>query len=296
MAIEASQVVAGLPARVTGLMPQLVEDLVGLVEIPSVWQADGSLTEVLRAGEAVVCLLKDAGIGDAHLLPSGESEAQHAPLVYADHPCAGAPAETPTVLLYAHYDVQPAGEWADAFNPREADGRLFGRGAADDKSGIMMHLGAIRAFDGKPPVHLKVVIEGEEETGEGTLEAFVSAPANHDLFRADVVVVADVGNWAVGLPTLTTTLRGLASVDVTVRTLKAPLHSGVYGGPAPDAFMALVRILAALHDAEGNVAVPGLRSTPWTGVEMTEEQYRQDPRVPPGARLIRTGSVSQRLY
>jgi acetylornithine deacetylase/succinyl-diaminopimelate desuccinylase-like protein len=296
MAIDASQVVAGLPARVRGLMPQLVEDLVGLVEIPSVWQADGSLTEVLRAAEAVVSLLKGAGIGDAHLLPIGGSEAQHAPLVYADHPCAGAPAETPTVLLYAHYDVQPAGEWADAFNPREADGRLFGRGAADDKSGIMMHLGAIRAFDGKPPVHLKVVIEGEEETGEGTLEAFVSDPANHDLFRADVVVVADVGNWAVGLPTLTTTLRGLASVDVTVRTLKAPVHSGVYGGPAPDAFMALVRILAALHDAEGNVAVPGLRSTPWTGVEMTEEQYREDAGVAPGVDLIGTGSVSQRLY
>jgi acetylornithine deacetylase/succinyl-diaminopimelate desuccinylase-like protein len=296
MAIDVSQLVAGLPARVRGLMPQLVEDLVGLVEIPSVWRADGSLTEVLRAGETVVSLLKDAGIGDAHLLPIGGSEAQHAPLVYADHPCAGAPAETPTVLLYAHYDVQPAGEWADAFRPRAAEGRLFGRGAADDKSGIMMHLGAIRAFDGKPPVHLKVVIEGEEETGEGTLEASVSDPANHDLFRADVVVVADVGNWAVGLPTLTTTLRGLASVEVTVRTLRAPVHSGVHGGPAPDAFMALVRILAALHDSEGNVAVPGLRNPPWTGVEMTEEQYREDAGVVPGVDLIGTGSVSQRLY
>jgi acetylornithine deacetylase/succinyl-diaminopimelate desuccinylase-like protein len=296
MAIDASQVVAGLPGRVRGLMPKLIEDLIGLVEIPSVRPASGPLTQVLRAGEAVVSLLKDAGIGGAHFLPIAGSEAQHAPLVYADHPCVGAPADTPTVLLYAHYDVQPAGEWTDAFKPREADGRLFGRGAADDKSGIIMHLGAIRAFDGKPPVHLKVVIEGEEETGEGTLEAFVSDPVNRSLFRADVVVVADVGNWAVGLPTLTTTLRGLAAVDVTVRTLNAPVHSGVYGGPAPDAFMALVRILAALHDAEGNVAVPGLRSTPWTGVEMTEEQYREDAGVVAGVDLIGTGSVTQRLY
>src|SRR5204863_6749797 len=161
----------------------------------------------------------------ARFLPVAGDQSHHAPLVYADHPCAGAPTDTPTVMLYAHYDVQPAGEWADAFTPRQVNGRLFGRGAADDKSGIMMHLGAIRAFAGTPPVHLKVVIEGEEETGEGSLEAFVSDPANRDLFRADVILVADVGNWAVGVPTLTTTLRGLAAVDVTVRTLTAPVPS-----------------------------------------------------------------------
>jgi acetylornithine deacetylase/succinyl-diaminopimelate desuccinylase-like protein len=288
--------VAGLPARVKALVPRLVEDLAALVEIPSVWRAGGPLTEVLRAGEAVVALLRGAGIDGARFVPIAGGEGHHAPLVYADHPRPGAPPGTPTVLLYAHYDVQPAGEWADAFRPREAGGRLYGRGAADDKSGIAMHLGAIRAFDGRPPVHLKVVIEGEEETGQGTLEAFVADPANHDLFRADVVVVADVGNWAVGEPTLTTTLRGLAAVDVTVRTLKAPVHSGVHGGPAPDAFMALVRILAALHDDEGNVAVPGLLRAPWTGVEMSEDQYRRDAGVLPGVDLVGSGGVTERLY
>src|SRR2546423_631008 len=176
MAIDASQVAADLPARVRGSMPQLVEDLVRVVEIPSVRPASGPLTEVLRAGEAVVSLLRDAGIGGAHFLPIAGGEAQHAPLVYADHPCVGAPAETPTVLLYAHYDVQPAGEWADAFKPRMAHGRLFGRGAADDKSGIMMHVGAIRPFDGKPPVHLKVVIEGEEETRRGDTGGICQRP------------------------------------------------------------------------------------------------------------------------
>src|SRR2546422_6135977 len=296
MATDSSQVVAGLPGRVKGLMPQLVEDLIGLVEIPSVRQAGGSLTEVLRAGKGGVSLLQGAGISDARFLSITDNHVPDAPLVYADHPCAGAPTDTPTVLLYAHYDVQPAGDWADAFNPRQVNRRLFGRGAADDKSGIMMHLGAIRAFAGRPPVHLKIVIEGEEETGTGTLEAFVSDPANHALFRADVIVVADVGNWAMGVPTLTTMLRGLAAVDVTVRTLKAPVHSGVYGGPAPDAFMALVRIMAALHDAEGNVAVPGLLSAPWTGAKMTEDQYRDDAGIVPGVDLIGTGSVCQRLY
>jgi acetylornithine deacetylase/succinyl-diaminopimelate desuccinylase-like protein len=145
-------------------------------------------------------------------------------------------------------------------------------------------------------VHLKVLIEGEEETGKGTLEDFVADPANRDLFRADVIVVADVGNWALGAPTLTTSLRGLASADVAVRTLKAPVHSGTYGGPGPDAFMALVRMLAALEGPEGEVQVPGLVTEPWTGAETTEDRYRQDAGVLPGVDLIGTGSISQRLY
>ena len=127
MATDSRQV-ADLPIRVKVLMPQLVEDLIGLVEIPSVRQADRPLTEVIRAGEAVVSLLNGAGVDEARFLPVAGDQSHHAPLVYADHPCAGAPADTPTVMLYAHYDVQPAGEWADAFTPRQVNGRLFGRG------------------------------------------------------------------------------------------------------------------------------------------------------------------------
>src|SRR2546423_4014688 len=151
MAIDASQVAADLPARVRGSVPQLVEDLVRVVEIPSVRPASGPLTEVLRAGEAVVSLLRDAGIGGAHFLPIAGGESQHAPLVYADHPCAGAPAGTPTVLLYAHYDVQPAGEWTDAFKPRKANGRLFGRGPATTSPELPITLGPTRPSIARPP-------------------------------------------------------------------------------------------------------------------------------------------------
>ncbi|MFN2569439.1 MAG: M20/M25/M40 family metallo-hydrolase, partial [Candidatus Dormibacteria bacterium] len=141
MAANARQVAVDLPAKVRALMPELVKDLIGLVEIPSVSQAGSSPAEVLRAGEAVASLLQGSGINDVRFLPITGDHGDAAPLVYANHPCAGAPVGTPTVLLYAHYDVQPAGAWADAFEPRQVDQRLFGRGAADDKSGIMMHLG-----------------------------------------------------------------------------------------------------------------------------------------------------------
>lgn len=282
----------GLAARVHALMPALQADLEALVAIPSVNLAGAPLTDVLRAGTAVLDLLRGAGLASARFIPISADPDRDAPLVYAEQPCDGAP----TVLLYAHYDVQPAGPWEAAFRPRVVDGRLYGRGAADNKSGIAMHLGAIRALGGSPPVHLKVVIEGEEETGKGTLEAFAEDPANRDLFQADVIVVADVGNWAVGVPTLTTSLRGMLAVDVTIRTLRAPVHSGMYGGGAPDAFMALARMLAALHDEAGDVAVPGLARLPWDGVAMPEAQYRADAGVLAEVALMGTGSLAERLY
>lgn len=280
---------------VRALMPQLVEDLAGLVAIPSVKVGGAPLNAVRAAGEEVVRLFTEAGVSSIRFVPI-DAAGEAAPLVYAHHPVPGAPAGTPTVLLYAHYDVQPAGPWAEAFMPAVVEGRLVGRGAADDKSGIAIHLGAIRAFGGRPPVHVKLVVEGEEETGGGSLERFVADPANRDLFAADVIVVADVGNLAVGVPTITTSLRGLVALDVTVRTLDGPVHSGMFGGPAPDAFMALVRILDRLTDAEGTVDIPGLALRPWAGAEVTEDRYRRDAGVRAGVSLIGAGSIAQRLY
>ena len=155
----------------------------------------------------------------------------------------------PTVLLYAHYDVQPAGPdeaWTSPpFEPTERAGRLYGRGAADDKSGIIMHVGALTALGADCPVGIKVLIEGQEESGQGGIEEFVKA--NAELLKADVIVIADVGNYSLGVPTLTTSLRGTAALDVEVATLEGAVHSGMFGGPAPDALIALVRMIATLH-------------------------------------------------
>ncbi len=174
-----------------------------------------------------------------------------APSVFAEFPGPG-----PTVLLYAHYDVQPAppeGWESDPFEPVVRDGRLYGRGAADDKSGIVAHLAALSAWDWQPPVHVKVLIEGSEENGRQNLLRVVDA--DPELMRADVMVIADGGNWRLGEPTLCETLRGHGKLTVTLRTLEGALHSGQFGGAAPDALLALTRLIATLHDDAGNVAV-----------------------------------------
>ena len=174
-----------------------------------------------------------------------------APSVFAEFAGPG-----PTVLLYAHYDVQPRRRgWDEAFTPTLRDGRLYGRGAADDKSGIVAHLAALRAFDGRPPVHVKVLIEGSEENGRQRLLEVVDR--DPELMRADVMVIADSGNWRLGEPTLCETLRGHGKLTVTLRTLDSALHSGQFGGAAPDALLALTRLLATLHDDAGAVAVGG---------------------------------------
>jgi acetylornithine deacetylase/succinyl-diaminopimelate desuccinylase-like protein len=204
----------------------------------------------------------------------------------------------PTVLLYAHYDVQPAGpaeSWqSKPFEPTERDGRLYGRGAADDKSGIVMHAGALLALGDACPVGIKVLVEGQEEAGDGGIEEFVEA--NAESLRADVIVISDVGNYALGVPTLTTSLRGMAALDVEVETLAGAVHSGMFGGPAPDALIALSRMIATLHDADGSVAVRGLATTEYGGAEYDEAAYRADAGVLPGVGLTGAGSIAERLY
>jgi acetylornithine deacetylase/succinyl-diaminopimelate desuccinylase-like protein len=200
-------------------------------------------------------------------------------------------------LLYAHYDVQPAGgeeRWeSPPYKPTVRNGRLFGRGAADDKAGIAAHLGALYALGSDSPVGVKLLLDGAEETGSAGLEAYI--PAHPDLAAVDAVLVCDLGNVALGTPTLTTSLRGIATLDVTVETLAAPVHSGSYGGVAPDALVALLRLLATLHDERGNPAVPGLARLPYAGTSRSEEEFRADAGVLAGVDLLGDGSLAERL-
>ena len=278
-----------LRRRVAETMDAARDELAALVRIPSVAFAGFPEEPVRRAATAVLDLVRGAGI-DARLVDVPGSP----PAVFGERPARPG---APTVLLYAHYDVQPAGPGAawtsPAFEPVERDGRLFGRGAADDKAGIVMHVAALRALGADCTVGVKVLIEGAEEVGGGGIEEFVAAHAA--ALAADAIVVADVGNAALGEPTLTTSLRGMVKLLVTVTTLSAPVHSGGYGGPAPDALVALVRLLAGLHDPAGDVAVEGLIAGAYDGTPVDEDAFRRDAGVLPGVALTGTGSLAERL-
>jgi acetylornithine deacetylase/succinyl-diaminopimelate desuccinylase-like protein len=283
----------GLAEDVRRVLPSVREDLERLVRIPSV-SADPAAGPQLRASaEEVAALLRQAGLAQVEVLAVDGGQ----PAVIGHRP---APPGAPTVLLYAHHDVQPPGDRAgwdsDPFTPVERDGRLYGRGTADDKAGVAVHLAALRAHGDELPVGVTVLVEGEEETGSPTLAAFLGAYAER--LRADVVVFADSANWTTDVPALTTTLRGGASVFVEVRTLRHGLHSGAYGGAVPDALTALCRLLATVHDERGDVAVPGLvrGSGVHADLGLTEAQLRADASVLKGVQLIGTGGLTERLW
>jgi acetylornithine deacetylase/succinyl-diaminopimelate desuccinylase-like protein len=202
------------------------------------------------------------------------------------------------VLLYAHHDVQPPGEDDDwttpAFEPTERGGRLYGRGAADDKAGVTAHLAALRAHDGRPPVGVTIFVEGEEESGSPSLGQILRR--HRDKLAADVLVLADSNNWKVGVPALTTSLRGNIKVDVDVRTLDHAVHSGMFGGAVLDAVTALTRLLSLLHDDKGDVAVPGLSQARAADLDLTEDELRTDAGVLEGVELVGTGSLTARLW
>jgi acetylornithine deacetylase/succinyl-diaminopimelate desuccinylase-like protein len=283
---------ADLQATVKDLMPRLTDELKQLVRLPSVAFPDFPAAPVEQAGAAVARLLNDAGLPDVRLV-----DVPRAPQAVFGHRPARDGA--PTVLLYAHYDVQPAGpeeawEGGKPFEPVERGGRLYGRGAADDKSGVVMHAGALMALDSACPVGVKVLIEGQEEAGDGGIEEFVAA--NAGLLKADVIVISDVGNYALGVPTLTTSLRGMAACDVEVETLEGAVHSGMFGGPAPDALVALCRMIATLHDDEGSPAVEGLATMDYDGAPYDEAAYRKDAGVLDGVSLVGSGTIADRLY
>jgi len=280
--------VAGAVRRV---LPGVRDDLERLIRIPSV-SADPAAGPFLAESAAEVAALlqaADAARVDVLTFPGGQ------PAVVAHWP---GPPGAPTVLLYAHHDVQPPGDSADwesdPFQPTERGGRLFGRGAADDKAGVAVHLAALRAHGGRPPVGVTVLAEGEEEIGSPTMAEFLGAHA--DRLRADVVVFADASNWTTDVPALTTTLRGGGSVTVEVRTLHHGVHSGMFGGPVPDALTALARLLATLHDERGDVAVPGLVRGTADPLDLTEAQLRADAGLLDGVQLTGTGGLTDRLW
>lgn len=274
---------------------QHIEDLKRLVRIPSV-SADGfDPAEVQRSAEAVAALLRQRGLEHVELL---QVDGSH-PYVYADW--LHAPGK-PTVLLYAHHDVQPPGRpevWkSEPFEPTQReDGRLYGRGAADDKAGIIAHTATVSAYletAGKLPVNVKVIIEGEEEIGSSHLNEFVQRYQKK--LQSDVLVLTDAGNWDTGVPALTTLLRGIVVIDVELRALESPLHSGMWGGPIPDPVQGLVRMLATLFDANGRIAVPGIYDDvrPLSALDrkeferlpVTVDEFRRQARVLPGVELL----------
>lgn len=271
-------------------MPGLRSELEALVRIPSVSVPGRIDAPLLEAFESTSRLFADAGVTVGRLdLPDT------APVVTGAIP---APPGAPTVLLYSHYDVVPAGDetqWTSPpFEPTEVDGALVGRGVADTKSNILMHVGALRAWDGRPPVGVKLCIEGHEEIGSGALTSYPATDPS--LFEADVLVIGDMGSIRPGQPTLTTALRGMANVTLEVRTLGSGKHSGQYGGAAPDALLAVLQAIASLHDEHGDVAVPGLRREPWGGEGQPEEDFRELGTVLDGMPLIGTGDLGSRIW
>ena len=278
-------------ARVRDVMPGVRQVLEDLVRIESVSADPARASEVRRSAETVADLFRGEGFPDVQILSADGG----APAVVARRP---GPPGSRTVLLYAHHDVQPENdpaEWdSPPFVPTERSGRLFGRGAADDKAGIAAHLAAIRALGDDLPVGVTVFVEGEEEVGSESLPAFLKEYQH--LLEADVIVIADSGNWDVGVPALTTSLRGLVRMDVEVRTLTHAVHSGMWGGLVPDALMALVRLLASLHDDQGNVAVEGLGGGPAADVEYPADRLRAESGIAPGVEYIGAGPVVERLW
>ena len=271
-------------------LPGVQADLEALIAIPSI-SADPERTDDLRrSAEAVVELLRQAGCPEVEIVDAGGG-----PAVIGRYP---APPGAPTICLYAHHDVQPTGDeslWTSPpFEPQQREGRLYGRGSADDKAGVMMHLAMLRAFGGRPPIGVTLFIEGEEEVGSPTLGAILAT--HRDKLLADVYVIADSSNWSIGEPAFTTTLRGMADCIVEVRTLRHGVHSGLFGGVAPDALTALCRLLATLHDEDGNVAIEGLHSGPGPELIYPQERLRSESGMLEGVELLGSGSVVERLW
>jgi len=280
-----------LRAALADVLPGAREDLERLVRVPSISADPGHAGDVEQAAEQVRELAAAAGAAEVEVVRA----AGGAPAVLASWP---APAGAPTVLLYAHLDVQPTGppeEWTSPpFEPTERDGRLYARGAADDKAGVLMHLAVLRAFRGTPPVGVVLFVEGEEEVGSPTLTALLAEHA--DRLRSDVIVIADSANAAVDVPSFTTSLRGLVDCAVEVRLLERPVHSGMYGGPVGDALTGLCRVLATLHDDAGDVAVAGLHRGSSDAPDLDPAVFVRDVGLLDGGQLIGSGTVPERLW
>ncbi len=280
-----------LKKRVHDLLPGLLGDLEALVRIQSVSADPARRDEVEKSARKTADLLAAEGV-QAEIVRAHDGAP---PAVIGERK---GPQGAPVVLLYAHHDVQPENDPADwdspPFEPTVRGPRLFGRGAADDKAGIAVHVGALRALGDDVPVTVRFFIEGEEEVSSETLPDLLHQ--YRDQLAADVIVIADAGNWDIGVPSLTTSLRGLIRVDVEVRTLTHAVHSGMWGGIVPDALMALTRLLSTLWTENGSPAVDGLVSSTAAAVDYPEERLRAESGAAPGTSWIGAGPVVERLW
>ena len=282
------------PATVSSLMPQLRSDLGRLVAIPSLSEwgfPEHTQARLVETYDALIGLFRGAGVQRLQSLELPGT----APILTGEIP---GPEGAPTVLLYGHYDVVPAGEedlWeSPPFEATERDGAIYGRGAADSKSNLLVHIGALRAWEGTPPVGVKILVEGQEEVGSPLEDGY---PSEHpEPFRADAILVADGGSIRAGQPSLTVSLRADARITVEARTLASNKHSGQYGGAAPDALVALLRALSSLWDENGDVAVEGLRREEWTGESYTEEEFRALAEVTDGLPIVGTGGIGSKIW
>ncbi len=288
--MNAEQLAADLRPKIRASMAEVRSGLERLARIPSMSAAGYDAAPVQRSAELTAELFKAAGV-EARVVGT---QGAHPAVVGR---VAGPPG-TPTVLLYAHHDVQPPGprdRWTtDPFEPTERDGRLYGRGTADDKAGIATHLAALRAYGGTPPCGVAIFVEGEEESGSAHLMDYLVA--ERATLECDAVIIADSSNWRIGRPAITTTLRGNALVTVEVRVADHAVHSGAYGGAVPDALMALTRVLASLHDDQGRVAVKGLKHSDTDGLDLSEQELRGYVGSRPSVKLIGDGSITSRMW
>jgi acetylornithine deacetylase/succinyl-diaminopimelate desuccinylase-like protein len=285
--------------------PDHIHQLKDLVRIPSISFPGFDAAPVRKSAEAVATILAKSGLKDVRILETGAGH----PSVFgqwADDP------EKPTILLYAHHDVQPVGRevlWTTPpFEPSERDGRLYGRGVSDDKAGVMMHAAAIMSYlasVGRLPVNVKVLIEGEEEVGSTNLDKLLQG--NRELFSANVVLIADSENFDSGVPSLTASLRGIVTVTIEVRSLSSSVHSGTWGGPLPDPVLALAKMLSVLVDDQGNPAIPGIsdkvrRLSPPERASIdilpfNEALYRKQSNILTGVQIIGgEGSVYEKMW
>jgi acetylornithine deacetylase/succinyl-diaminopimelate desuccinylase-like protein len=283
-------------------LPAAIADLSTLVRIPSVAWDGFDPAHVVASATAVAGLFEGLGVFDSVEISRaaiGDTGALGQPAVLASRAARNG---RPTILLYAHHDVQPQGDeegWDSApFEPTVRGDRLYGRGSADDKAGVMAHVAAIRAFVATVgtdfDLGLAVFVEGEEEYGSRSFSNFLAQ--HEDALRADVIVVADSDNWDVNTPSLTVALRGNVTFKLTVQTLAHASHSGMFGGAVPDAMLATTRLLATLHDENGSVAVAGLTSREGDTPEYDEEKFREETGLLDGVTPIGTGSILSRMW
>ncbi|MDR3128517.1 MAG: M20/M25/M40 family metallo-hydrolase [Bifidobacteriaceae bacterium] len=283
-----------IEAKVNQSFDKLMSDLKEKVKIPSISNKNFDQNQLKQSAQWIKNKLNDIGV-DSKILTASDSEGnQGAPAILASKIIDPA---LPTVLLYAHHDVQPVNleEWiTKPFEPTQKGERLFGRGAADDGAGLSIHIAALRLFGDNLPVNVKLFIEGEEEIGSPSFANFIKQ--NKAELKADVIVVADSQNWAIGTPSITTDLRGVCSLELNIATLDHPVHSGSFSGPVLDSLTAMCQWIAKLHDSKGNVKVPGLKAKPDPEFDYDETIFRKDSGLLDGVPVAGDGNITGKLW